>query len=154
MLIRIVLEKSVFNLYLFKKVWKEWIFMEPVQISNNSNMKGIIKGVVISFIATIVLCLVFAMFLTFTNIQESTITPVIIIITGISIFIGSTIGIYKIQKNGLLNGALVGTIYILTIYLISSILNGYFTLNVSSFVMIIVAVIFGILGGIIAVNRK
>lgn len=128
--------------------------MEPVQISNNSNMKGIIKGVVISFIATIVLCLVFAMFLTFTNIQESTITPVIIIITGISIFIGSTIGNYKIQKNGLLNGALVGLIYIVTIYLISSILNGYFTLNIASVIMIVLSILFGILGGIIAVNRK
>ena len=127
--------------------------MEPVNISNN-NLKGVIKGVIISYIFTIVMCLIYAIVLTYTNVQENTIPPVIIVITAISIFIGSTIGNYKIQKNGLLNGALVGTIYILTIYLISSILNGYFTLNVSSFVMIIVAVIFGILGGIIAVNRK
>lgn len=127
--------------------------MEPVNISNN-NLKGVIKGVVISYIFTIVMCLIYAIVLTYTNVQENTIPPVIIVITAISIFIGSTIGNYKIQKNGLLNGALVGLIYILTIYLISSILNGYFTLNIASVIMIVLSILFGILGGIIAVNRK
>ena len=89
--------------------------MEPVNISNN-NLKGVIKGVVISYIFTIVMCLIYAIVLTYTNVQENTIPPVIIVITAISIFIGSTIGNYKIQKNGLLNGALVGLIYIVTIY--------------------------------------
>lgn len=128
--------------------------MEPVQVSNNSNLKGIFKGVAISFISTIIMCLIFAALLTFTNIQESTIAPVVIVITAISIFIGSTIGNHNIQKNGLLNGALVGFIYVFIIYIISSILNGYFSLNLSSIIMIIVSIIFGILGGIIAVNRK
>ncbi len=127
--------------------------MEPVNISNN-NLKGVIKGVVISYIFTIVMCLIYAIVLTYTNVQENTIPPVIIVITAISIFIGSTIGNYKIQKNGLLNGALVGLIYIVTIYLISSILNGYFTLNIASVIMIVLSILFGILGGIIAVNRK
>lgn len=127
--------------------------MEPVNISNN-NLKGVIKGVVISYIFTIVMCLIYAIVLTYTNVQENTIPPVIIVITAISIFIGSTIGNYKIQKNGLLNGALVGLIYIVTIYLISSMLNGYFTLNIASVIMIVLSILFGILGGIIAVNRK
>ncbi len=127
--------------------------MEPVNISNN-NLKGVIKGVIISYIFTIVMCLIYAIVLTYTNVQENTIPPVIIVITAISIFIGSTIGNYKIQKNGLLNGALVGLIYIVTIYLISSILNGYFTLNIASVIMIVLSILFGILGGIIAVNRK
>lgn len=127
--------------------------MEPVNISNN-NLKGVIKGVAISYIFTIVMCLIYAIVLTYTNVQENTIPPVIIVITAISIFIGSTIGNYKIQKNGLLNGALVGLIYIVTIYLISSMLNGYFTLNIASVIMIALSIIFGILGGIIAVNRK
>ena len=127
--------------------------MEPVNISNN-NLKGVLKGVVISYIFTIVMCLIYAIVLTYTNVQENTIPPVIIVITAISIFIGSTIGNYKIQKNGLLNGALVGLIYIVTIYLISSMLNGYFTLNIASVIMIVLSILFGILGGIIAVNRK
>ena len=128
--------------------------MEPVNIPDKNNLKGIIKGVLISYIFTIIMCVIFAIILTYTNLQENAITPVIIIITAISIFVGSTIGNYKIQKNGLINGALVGFIYIVIIYLISSILNGYFTLNIASIIMIVLSILFGTLGGIIAVNRK
>ncbi len=128
--------------------------MEPAQNSGNENLKGIAKGVLISFCTTIIACLIFAVILTYTNISENTITPVIIMITAISIFIGSTIGNAKIQKNGLANGACVGLIYILAIYLVSSILNGHFTLNIASIIMIVLSIVFGILGGIIAVNKK
>ena len=115
---------------------------------------NIAKGVVISLIATVILLLIFAVILTYTQVSETIINPVIIVITAISILIGSSIGNVKIKKNGLLNGALIGGFYILTIYLISSILNWHFGLNVQSLIMIAVGMIFGILGGIIGVNKK
>lgn len=40
------------------------------------------------------------------------------------------------------------------IYVISSILNWKFYLNFQSIIMIIVAMLFGIFGGIVGVNRK
>ena len=58
------------------------------------------------------------------------------------------------KKNGLINGALIGGIYILLLYFISSLLNWKFGLNLQSLVMIIVGVIFGIVGGIVGVNKK
>ena len=128
--------------------------MDAKQITENKNLTSIFKGVGIALITTFILLIIFAAILTFTNVQESTITPVIIVITGISLLIGSTIGNRKIQKNGLLNGALVGFIYILILYLISSILNGNFALNIASIIMIAVSILFGILGGIIAVNNR
>ena len=90
----------------------------------------------------------------YTNIQENVINPVIMILTAISILIGSSIGNAKIRKNGLINGGIIGGAYILIIYLISSILNWRFSLNVQSIIMIVVSIIFGILGGIIGVNKK
>ena len=45
-------------------------------------------------------------------------------------------------------------IYIVLIYLISSILNWKFSLNIQSIIMIAVSILFGILGGIIGVNKK
>ena len=128
--------------------------MDTKQISENKNLISIIKGVTISLIATFILLIIFAAILTYTNIQENTIAPVVIIITAVSLLIGSTIGNRKIQKNGLLNGAMVGLIYILFLYLISSILNGNFSLNIASIIMIIVSIFFGILGGDVAVNKK
>ena len=128
--------------------------MDTKQISENKNLISIFKGVLISLGTTFILLIIFAALLTYTNIQESVITPVIIVITAISLLIGSTIGNNRVQKNGLLNGAMVGLIYILLLYLISSILNGNFALNIASIIMIVVSMFFGTFGGVIAVNRK
>ncbi len=127
--------------------------METKQVIESKNVTSILKGVAISLITTFILLVIFSAILTFTNVQENAIVPVVIVITGVSLLIGSTIGNRKIRKNGLINGALVGLIYILILYLISSILNGNFLLNMKSIIMIIVAMIFGILGGVIAVNK-
>lgn len=112
------------------------------------------KGVGIALLTTVILLFIFASILTFTQLSESMISPVIIIVTAISILIGSSIGNFKIKKNGLVNGAFIGGIYMLTIYLISSILNWKFGLGIQSIIMIAIGIIFGILGGIIGVNRK
>ena len=127
--------------------------METKQVIESNNLTSILKGVAISLVTTFILLVIFAAILTFTNIQENAIVPVVIVITGVSLLIGSTIGNRKIRKNGLINGALVGLIYILILYLISSFLNGNFLLNMKSIIMIIVSIIFGILGGVIAVNK-
>ena len=82
-----------------------------------------LKGVGIAFIVTLIALVIFSLVLTYTNVSESVINPVIMIITGISILIGSSIGNSKIKKNGLLNGALIGGCYFIIIYLISSLLN-------------------------------
>ena len=128
--------------------------MEKTQINENNIIKNIAKGIGISLITTLVLLLIFSIILTYTNIQENVINPVIMIITAISILIGSSIENTKLKKNGLINGGMIGGCYILIIYLISSILNWKFSLNVNSIIMIVAAIIFGILGGIIGVNRK
>jgi len=59
-----------------------------------------------------------------------------------------------IKKNGIINGMLVGLIYITVIYLLSSIVTGNFLLNITSIIMIITSVLTGALGGIIGVNKK
>ena len=128
--------------------------MEVHQNIENNFFVNLIKGVGIAFIFTIILLIIFSAILTFTNINENVINPVIITITGISILIGSSIANNKIKKNGLLNGALVGAIYILIIYIISSLLNWRFGLNLQSLIMIVVGMIFGMLGGIIGVNKN
>ena len=120
----------------------------------SGNFSNIIKGVIISIIFTLIFLFVFSIILTYTNISESFITPVIIVITAISIFIGSSIGNIKIKKNGLLNGALIGGIYLLSIYLLSGIINQNFSLSTASIIIIVSGMICGMFGGIIGVNKK
>ena len=128
--------------------------MENLQINENKTIKNIMKGTGIALITTVLLLLIFSIILTYTNIEENVINPVIMIVTAISILLGSSLGNIKIKKNGLINGGIIGALYITTIYLISSILNWKFSLNIQSIFMIIIAIVFGILGGILGVNRK
>ena len=64
----------------------------------NKFIKNIAKGIFISLIATIVFLLIFSIILTYSNVKEDIINPVIIIITAISILIGSSISSMKIGK--------------------------------------------------------
>ena len=123
-------------------------------ISKDKSSIKIIKGTAISIILSLVLLTIYATLLSYTSISESTIVPVIITITGISILIGSSISSIHIKKQGLLNGALVGLIYMLALYILSSIIFSSFVLNVNSIIMIIVGVVTGMVGGVIGVNMK
>lgn len=114
----------------------------------------IFKGTMVSILITLILLFVFATVLTYTNVAEATIPAVIIVITAISLLIGSGIASRKMKKNGLLNGAVIGAIYLLILYIISSIIGGNFGMNFKSIIMIIAGIICGILGGIIGVNTK
>lgn len=114
----------------------------------------IIKGVSISIIFTLIFLFIFSIILTYTNISETFIAPVIIVITAISIFIGSSIGNIKLKKNGLLNGALIGGIYLLSIYILSGLISQNFSLSMQSIIIIIAGMVCGMFGGIIGVNKK
>lgn len=128
--------------------------MENYQENKKEVFKNIFKGIGIAMLFTIICLFIFSIILTYTNVSENTIVPVIVIITAISILIGSSIGNNKIRKNGIINGGVIGGGYILILYLVSSLLNVKFGLNIQSIIMIVVGIIFGMLGGIIGVNKK
>ena len=119
----------------------------------SKNFINIIKGVIISIIFTLIILFVFSIILTYTNISENFITPVIIVTTAISIFIGSSIGNSKLKKSGLLNGSLIGGIYLLSIYLLSGIINHNFGVTIQSLIIIVLGMVCGMFGGIIGVNK-
>lgn len=120
----------------------------------SKNYLYILKGAIISIIFTLIFLFIFSLVLTYTNMSEKFINPTIIVITAISILIGSSIGNLKVKRNGLLNGAIIGGIYLIFIYFISSILSGNFSITLESIIMIIAGMIFGMIGGIIGVNKK
>lgn len=131
---------------------KDNIITEESELKKNS--VRIIKGSIFAIITSAILLLIFAVLLCYTNLSESTMLPVILVITGISILIGSMMSTRKIRKNGILNGGMVGFIYIITLYLISSLFLAGFNLTFNSFIMLIIGIITGMIGGIIGVNTN
>lgn len=128
--------------------------IEDITKERSGNIVNIIKGSIISIILSLIFLSIYAMLLAFTNISENTMVPVVLVITGVSILIGSSISAINIKKQGLINGALIGLIYMLFIYILSSIIFAGFTLNLNSIIMIIVGIVTGMVGGIIGVNIK
>lgn len=119
--------------------------------TNNTIVK-LGKGILISILVTLLAIFIFSILLTYTDISERVIPIVIIIMTFISILIGSIISMRKVSNNGMINGAIIGGTYVMLLYLISSILNTGFGLNVYTIIMIIAGIISGVIGGIIGVN--
>ena len=117
-------------------------------------LKSITKGVIISYIITIALIMIFSFILVKTNIKEQNISTVIIVISSVSILIGTSISTIKLKKHGIINGIIISSIYMLMLYVFSSILNHSFIINMNTIVMIFVGIILGIFGGIIGVNIK
>ena len=125
----------------------------PAKEKNNSIVK-VIKGSAISIILTLIFLSIYAALLSATNISEATMVPVVLVITGISILIGSSMSTVSIKSQGMLNGFLVGLIYMAVLYIISSIMLVGFEFNLNSVIMLIVGAVTGMIGGVIGVNIK
>lgn len=130
------------------------IKISEASLEGTNNLTRILKGSGVAIILTALLLIIYSALLTYTGISEDTIPVVIIVITALSILVGSFFSSINIRKNGLTNGALVGLIYILLLYLVSSIVSKNFGLSMYSIIMIIASVMAGAIGGIIAVNKK
>lgn len=68
------------------------------ETKSSNNLIKIIKGSIISLVISAILLLIMAIVLTYTNISELIIPTAIIVITAISILIGSTMSAMHIQK--------------------------------------------------------
>ena len=133
------------------------IFMIKVANSSSNSIndiKNIFKGSLLSIIISIILLFIFSAILAYTSVSEKTMPVVVIIITMVSILIGSQIATIKMKKGGLLNGGMVGLIYILFLYLISSIITKNFSVSAYAIIMSIVSIVAGCVGGIVGINRK
>lgn len=125
-----------------------------MEVTIKNKIKNIVKGTSIAIAFTLICLLIFSAVLTYTNVSEEWIQPVIIVLTGISILIGSSLGSLKLKKNGIIIGAIIGGLYFTILYLISSFISMNFSINTQMLITVTVGMAFGIIGGIIGVNKK
>ena len=126
--------------------------MESSNFEMNKTLMTIIKGLAISVIFSLVAIFIFAIIISYTNFSENGVAPVMIGIVANSILIGTAVSTWKLTKNGILNGGLVGLLYMLILYLVSSSLGTGFALNTNAIIMMVLGTIAGMIGGIIGVN--
>ena len=126
------------------------IKIKSTDSKNHSPIVGnIAKGTLIALCISLVLVLIFAFLLKFTNISDSAISPINQVIKGISIFFGVFIGLKKSKELGLVSGLLIGFIYTFLAFFVFSILSGSFSFDVTLLTDIVFGDVIGAICGII-----
>lgn len=129
--------------------------MENLSENNKTKVMGLLaKGVSLSMMITIIMIFILSVILSFSDLKESVIMPMVIFISSFSILVGAFFISKKIDEKGIVYGSALGILYMLILYIISSIINSNFCLNSSAICMIIFGVLGGAIGGIIGVNLK
>lgn len=123
-------------------------------LKGNSFLGFLLKGTLIALCISLVLVLVFAFLLKFTNIPDTAISPINMVIKGISIFLGVFIGMKKSKELGLVCGLLIGLCYTFLAFLVFSALSGSFAVDTTLFTDLIFGAVIGAICGIICVNIK
>ena len=125
-----------------------------IKMPKNAFVFSVAKGALVAVCVSLVLVLLFAFLLKFTNIPESTIKPVNQVIKGLSILIGVFVGLRKSKELGLVSGLLIGFIYTIVAFVIFSILGGVFAFDLTFLNDILFGAVMGAICGIICVNLK
>lgn len=125
-----------------------------VSSSEGLTLATVLKGIILSYIITIPTFVIFSIILTYVNFPERLINPVVVITTIISILVAG-ISVTKNAKNrGWLNGGFVGLIYMLILYILSSIVFDNFKIDRYVVTMVVIGVLTGCIGGILGINMR
>ena len=90
-------------------------------INKTNHIMIFFKNLILEFLLTIIFLMIIAILLSTTDLNENVINPCIIFISAFSILVGSFFSSRKIGKKGIVIGILQGLIYMLILYLFSSI---------------------------------
>ena len=114
----------------------------------------ILKNILISYAISLILFLLFAFILTYTDVEYSIITPISVAITLISIMIASIMNGKKSTEKGWLTGCITGFLYMLILYITGSIVFKNPIISGNGIIMVIAGILSGALGSIIGINNK
>ena len=103
----------------------------------------VIKGIGISVFLSFIFLLIYSVILTYTNVNDTTIHVIVIVINVISILIGSSICTLKLNKNGIFNGMIIGGLYMIILYLISGVIHMNFSFTLYSICFVLLGIIAG-----------
>ncbi|HCL4438675.1 membrane protein [Clostridium botulinum] len=119
---------------------------------NKKNTEFIVQGLLRAIIITVIMLLMFAVILTFKDIGEKISSIIYLLITILSIMYGTIYAVRKINKKGWLIGLVISIIYMTIIYIISIVSGNTLTFGTDRFIRIFLALILGILSGMLGIN--
>jgi len=110
------------------------------------------KGLSFCFIFTLVLFFFFSLVLRFTNVSDSIIPGIVLLISIISILCGSAICTKNAENQGWFWGSCIGGSYAIILYIISSLTLTGFSFPLTTIYLILGYIAIGAIGGIVGIN--
>jgi len=112
----------------------------------------LLKGLLASCIITLLSFMLLSLILTNTDFPHRLISPSVVVTTIISIMTAGSVSTKGIRNKGWLNGSIVGLIYMIVMYLISSLIYNNFAIDRYVITMAVIGVLAGAVGGIVGIN--
>ncbi len=113
-------------------------------------LKGLLTSVIITILAFILLSLILAN----TDFPQRLITPAVVVTTIISVLTAGSVSTRGIRNKGWLNGSIVGLIYMIILYLISSLVYNNYNIDRYVITMTAIGILAGAIGGILGINTS
>ncbi|AKN32479.1 membrane protein [Clostridium carboxidivorans P7] len=110
------------------------------------------EGVLRGFIITVVLLLIFAVIMTFTEISETVSSTFYLLTTLLSIIYGTIYAVRKTNSRGFLVGIMVTLLYLMVIYVVSVISGNSAVIGYNRIARFLLALVVGAASGIVARN--
>jgi putative membrane protein (TIGR04086 family) len=112
----------------------------------------LLKGLLASLIITLLAFMLLSLILANTDFPQRLISPSVVVTTIISIMTAGSVSTKGIRNKGWLNGSIVGLVYMIIMYLISSLIYNNFAIDRYVITMTVIGVLAGAVGGIVGIN--
>ncbi len=119
-----------------------------------NNAIAVAKGSVVSLAISFAAFLLLALILLFGTVSDSLVGPITVVISLCAIFAGAYIASKSIGKNGWLWGGICGFVYYIIVYISALGAIKEFNFSARTFVMMIIGIVCGMIGGIFGINTK
>ncbi|HHV73524.1 hypothetical protein BVF91_03180 [Thermoanaerobacterium sp. PSU-2] len=116
------------------------------------NIPGIIVGLLISYIITLLFFIIYALVLTYTPLSELTLPTLTMLITIIGIVLSGAIAARNTKSKGWLNGGLAGLLYVLLMLFLGVYFVKEAGINAGIALKLIWGIVLGAIGGMIGIN--
>ncbi len=121
--------------------------------TKNSPVTALLKGTLIGYCITMIVFIIFALLLTYTDISEKLVSPTALVTTAVSCLVCGFITAKKAKSRGLLWGVIGGGLYMLIMFTIGFSTIPAYELNQKMIISLCLALGGGAVGGVFGVNR-
>lgn len=122
--------------------------------SKGISIKRIVTAVAVAIAATLVMFVVFALIIYFTNVSEGVISKAVFAISIAALILGGIVAAKGADNSGFLYGLITGTVYFVIVIISSIIKNGGFEFSMNSVILLLGYLSAGMLGGSIGINMS